>query len=282
MRISLSDFIGPAPLFDLQGYTDCAVSGSEPCRVKVGSRRFLNINVYPEQFKCDLWAEANGQVIYLAGQDIPEQRDGNGIRYFDAEAFLREHLGSSYPCSPDCYRRLKKKDYDSTTILATDYGAATSDTSWISLTYPILFFAPGALTLCGLNVRRIRWTSTNGTSNPRGMVLRPLVESALSGPHQLGASDIKAQLPALYEAGGLELDVLRIETDSGSYTIQRSFPGHKLSVRLKGGDGASCHTTSTKWLNALEALLFLLQCSTKEKLNNQLAKMQMLDMVVRD
>ena len=281
MRISLAEFIGPAPLFDLRGYTDCAVSGSKPCRVKVGPRRFLNIDVYPEQFKCDLWAVADGQVIYLAGQDIPEQWDGNGVRYFDAEAFLREHLGSSSPCSSNCYRSLKENDYGSTTFLATDYGAATSSTGRQG-TYSKLFFAPGTLTLCGQNVRTIRWSSTEGNNSARGTVLRPLVEAALNGAHQLGVSDVKAQLPMLHKAGGLDFDVLRIETDSGTYSIHGSRSSSQLFAHLSDGEEASCRTTSAGLPEALEALLFLLQCSTKEKLNNQLAKMQMLDMVVRD
>ena len=67
-------------------------------------------------------------------------------------------------------------------------------------------------------------------------------------------------------------------------TMQTFSPGRTTPSRRGESTGCcrACRTTSAGVPEALEALLFLLQCSTKEKLNDQLSKMQMLDMVVRD
>lgn len=274
-RISLSYFIGPASVFDLRGYI--RDGSGEPCRVRVGPHRFLNITVDPGRFKLDLWAMVDRQVTYLPGQDIPEIRDKNGIFFFDAEKFLRERFGFSSPCSKESYR-WKKNRRGSDTFLTTQYGAAASRENWldISVIHSSLFFAPGALTICGRSVCSIHWSTFEEDSSVHGKVLRPLAESALSEPHQLGVSDFKSLLPGLYKAGGLYFNDLQIETDCGKYSMAYSYKGSSLSAFLQDGGTAACRSVRTELPDVLELLLHLMQASTKEKLDGQLAKMGIL------
>ena len=57
-RIGIAKFIAsPAVLFDLLGCAEPTEAGSEPCRIRIGPDQFLDIHVFPTQFKYDLWAE---------------------------------------------------------------------------------------------------------------------------------------------------------------------------------------------------------------------------------
>ena len=280
-RISLSPFAGYIPIFDLQGCVDPGEPGGEPCRVKVGPRRFLDITVLPDHFKADIWSNKNGPICYLVGLPIPEQRDKQGRRIFDAVDFLQQHIGESYPCPAEQFKWGKRLGLWSHTFLATEYGAAAAHSSWLDISVydSELCLAPGALTVCGQEVQSIAWQSFSPTTSASGEVLRPLVETLLHGPHQLDIDEIMSQVPSLYRADGLNLLELNIQTSCGSYRMGYSWEGSSISVSLSDGGSASCRTVRTGMPDVLEVLLYLMQANTWEALERKLAKMSILRMV---
>ena len=280
-RISLSPFAGYIPIFDLQGCVDPGEPGGEPCRVKVGPRRFLDITVLPDHFKADIWSNKNGPICYLVGLPIPEQRDKQGRRLFDAVDFLQQHIGESHPCPVEQFQRGKRLGIWSNTFLATEYGAATAHSYWLDIWVfdSELRLAPGTLTVCGQEVQSISWESFSQTTSASGEVLRPLVETLLHGPHQLDIGEIIRQVPSLYRADGLNLLELNIQTNFGSYCMEYSWEGSSISVSLSDGGSASCCTVRTGMPDVLEVLLYLMQANTREALERKLAKMSILGMV---
>lgn len=280
-RISLSPFAGYIPIFDLQGCVDPDEPGGEPCHVKVGPRRFLNITVLPDHFKADIWANKNGPVRYFVGLPIPEQRDKQGRRIFDAVDFLQQHIGESYPCPAEQFKWGKRLGLWSHTFLTTEYGAAAAHSSWldISVYHSELRLAPGTLTVCGQEVQSIVWRSFSSTTSASEEVLRPLVEKLLHGSHQLDIDEIMRQVSLLYRADGLDLLDLSIHTNSGSYCMEYSWEGSYISVSLPDGGSASCRTVGTDMPDVLEVLLYLMQANTQETLETQITKMCILGMV---
>ena len=280
-RISLSPFAGYIPIFDLQGCVDPGEPGGEPCRVKVGPRRFLDITVLPEHFKADIWSNKNGPVLYFVGEPIPEQRDKQGRRIFDAVDFLQQHIGESYPCPAEQFKRGKRLGLWSRTFLTTEYGAATSHSSWLDISVydSELCLAPGTLTVCGQEMQSIAWKTFSGTSSASEEVLRPLVEMLLHGSHQLDFHEIMEQVHFLYSVGGLDLNSLAVHTGSGFYYMECSWKGCSIWVSLADGGSVSCRTVSSDMPEVLEVLLYLMQANTREKLETQIAKMCLLGMV---
>ena len=283
-RVSISSYVGPITLFDLQGCTDSNEPGGEPCRIKVGPRRFLEITVSPAHFRADIWTIKDGQALYLVGENIPERRDKSGKRLFDAVEFLQERIGKSYPCSADNFKRGKWHTLWSDTFLTTEYGAAKSRESWldISVYHSNLYFAPGALTICGQEVQSIYCSSFSECTRASKEVLRPLMEKLLSAPHQLGINDIRNRLPGLYKADALSFNDLFVETDSGTYNMEYSWQGSRLQASLSDGGSVFCRTVCTELPEVLEQMLYLMQAPTKEKLDTQLSKMLMLGLVTSE
>ena len=280
-RISLSHFTEYVPIFDLQGCVSSDEPGGDPCRVKVGPRRFLDITVLPELFKANIWTNKNGTVRYLVDLPIPEQRDKHGKRVFDAVDFLQQHIGESHPCSAEQFQWGKRLGLWSNTFLATENGAATAHSYWldISVYHSELRLAPGTLTVCGQEVQSIVWKSFSSTTSASEEVLRPLVETLLHGAHQLDIGKIMRQVPSLYRADGLDFLDLSIQTDSGSYCVEYSWKGSYISVSLADGGSVSCRTVGTEMPDVLEVLLYLMQANTRETLERQMAKMSILGMV---
>lgn len=283
-RISLSPFAGYIPIFDLQGCVDPGEPGGEPCRVKVGPRRFLDITVLPDHFKADIWSNKNGPICYLVGLPIPEQRDKQGRRIFDAVDFLQQHIGESYPCPAEQFKWGKRLGLWSHTFLATEYGAAAAHSSWLDISVydSELCLAPGALTVCGQEVQSITWRSFSETSCASKELLRPLVETLLHGSHQPGIREITEQVTSLYSAGGLDLNGLTVHTGSGFYYMEYFWKGSSIRVSLSDGRSASCRTVSSKMPEVLEVLLYLMQATTQEKLEPQLSKLHFLGMVTSE
>lgn len=229
-RISITPFLmSKAKIFDLHGHTNGP--RGVPCRVKVGSRRVLDTRVDPDRFTMDFWCAGKEQVTYLRNQPIPQERDQDGVLFFDAEAFLRKYLGGDYClCTNDNFRR-KKEHLGSDTFLTTEYGAASSLISWTDfpMVYSYLYFAPGALTLCGQNVRSISWETFNENHAASGDAIRPLVEKLLSGPHDLTRGSF---LKPLRRIPDLTFNYLWIRTDRGSCTVTTTV-GEELSCSLE-------------------------------------------------
>ena len=223
----------------------------------------------------------NGKVICQTGQDVPEQRDENGVRFFDAEGFLRERLGRGNACRPEWYRRNEWEDLKSDTFFVGNWGMAQS--FGIRGSFPAfyrfnLLFAPGALTLCDRNVHFLHWMFPSFTC--KGTIpadeYRPLMEAALSSPHQLKISDIESRLPDLYMALPYPNNCLSFGTDHGTYQISLSTP-FTLSISLPDGSKTFCE------FNSLESLERFLQVTSKEELDILLQKMSILGLAeVRD
>lgn len=281
-RIGIAKFIAsPAVLFDLLGCAEPTEAGSEPCRVRIGPDQFLDIHVFPTQFKYDLWAEINGQVICQTGQVIPEQRGKNGVRFFDAEGFLRERLGRGNTRRPEWYRRNEWEDLESDTFFVGDWGMAQS--FGIRGSFPAfycfnLLFAPGALTLCVQNVHYLHWIFPSVTIN--GVVpadeYRPLMEAALSRPHQLAIGDITSRLTNLKVMLPIPMNRVYFGTGHGTYQIGLFSP-YTLSISLLDGSKTSCEFKSLEYLDKL------LQVTSKEELDLLLQKMSILGLAeVRD
>ena len=260
-RISLTPFLmSKAKIFDLHGHTNGP--RGVPCRVKVGPRRILDTRVDPDRFTLDFWCAGKEQVTYLRGQPIPQERDQDGVLFFDAEAFLQKYLGGDYClCNNDNFRR-KKEHLGSDTFLTTEYGAASSLISWTDfpMVYSYLYFAPGALTLCGRNVRSISWETFNENYAASGDAVRSLVEKLLSGPHDLTLGSF---LKPLRRVRDLTFNYLWIQTDQGSCTVTTTV-GEPLSVTLKGKFSEECIAASTEPLKVLKLGLMLLGAADRK------------------
>lgn len=274
-RLGLSKFIdSPAVLFDLLGCAQSAEYGSKPCRVRIGPGRVLDIAMVPGQFQYDLWAEVGGKVICQFGQEVPEQRDENGVRFFDAEGFLRERLGLGNTCRPEWHRRNEREELKSDTFFVGDWGMAQS--FGIRGTFPAVYcfdllFAPGALTFCSQNVHFLHWMFPALTCN--GILpaeeYRPLMEAALTTPHHLTMDDIISHLTELYNVLYTPMNRVSFGTDHGTYQISFSYPC-TLSISWMDGSKTSCEFTSLAHLDRV------FQATAKEKLDLLLEKLQLL------
>ena len=225
----------------------------------------------------------NGKVICQTGQDVPEQRDENGVRFFDAEGFLRERLGCGNACHPEWYRRNEWADLKSDTFSVGNRGMAQS--FGIRGSFPAfycfnLLFAPGALTLCDRNVHFLHWMFPSFTC--KGTIpadeYRPLMEASLSSPHQLKICDIKSRYPDLCGALAAQCNYLYFGTDYGTYRIGLpSFPPlFTIDVTLLDGKKVRCRfeESDKPW----DMLKRLLEVSSAEQLGFQLEKMILLGM----
>ena len=260
-RISLTPFLmGHAKIFDLHGHT----KGPKgvPCRIKVGPQRVLNTTVDLDRFTLDLWCAGKEQVTYLVNQPIPRTYDQDGILYFDAEAFLEKYQDNGCClCTITEFQR-KRERLGSDTFLTTEYGAARSLISWTDypLAYSYLYFAPGALTLCGRNVRSISWETFYERCAAPGTDIRPLVEKLLSSPHDLTLGNF---LKPLRRVKDLSFNYLWIQTDQGSCTVTTD-PYEPLSVTLKGQFSEECLPATREPLKVLKLGLTLLRAKDRK------------------
>lgn len=145
-RISLFPFAGYIPIFDLQDCIDPGEPSGEPCRFKVGPRRFLDITVLPKHFKADIWSNKNGPVRYFVDLPIPEQRDNQGRQIFDAVDFLQQLTGESYPCPAEQFLWGMRLGLWSHTFLTTEYGAAAAHSSHMPEVLEVLLYLMQATT----------------------------------------------------------------------------------------------------------------------------------------
>lgn len=223
----------PAHIINLQGQVWKDDDGV-PCRIRVGPRRFLDTRVLPEELKLILWYRKNGKVHYLSNLEVPVQVKEDGSLALDAVALVKSHFGEDFTyCSKDQWCRNKRRFW-SDVFLVTDLGIADSHTTWLDIgwTHSTLYFAPGALKLCGHEVHSIYWATFSGTSGATNKEVRPLVEKLLNAPHTLEAEDIRE---ALTKIPDFWFNRLSVSTDRGTYTLDTSLHDG-ISVKLTDDD----------------------------------------------
>ena len=218
-RLDLTRFLRCTPcFFDLRGIT--LNSKDVPCRIKVGAKRVLDVFIKPEDFALDFWSICNQQPMYLSNHPVPAEYDQDGILFFDAVAFLKTHADKEYmTCSAEEYKRAKKELLRPRFVKVTPYGVATHEIDWsdlMPLVYSYVYPAPGALTICGKNVRWFKWESCDDADAAGGRNVLPQIEKLLSGRHDLSREDV---MNALEEANHLNYNFISIVTDTASYNM---------------------------------------------------------------
>lgn len=257
----------PASIFELHGlHWSSEKDKGVPCRVKVGPRRFLEQRADLENLELVLWMDKDGQVTYLPHQPADVTTDEDGVVLIDAVALARRYFGKDISfCGKETWRAYKAHPYTGT-IHYTEYGLATSHTTWldISWNHSGVDLLPGTLKLCGHDVLNISWSSFGDACASHSEAIRPLVEEILREPHAISAETFRQ---ALETAGVIEeygINRLQIRTDRGDYVIDSSISEY-IAVSLKDdpetvdGYGPSRRCSPLK---QVDIMLELLQAST--------------------
>lgn len=243
-----------------------------PCRIKVGTKRVLDVYVKPNNFTLDFWGLRDKKPVYLHNYPVPVTHDEEGVLFFDATSFLKKYLGKNYSeCSEEAYRRAKSDLLRPCFIKATEYGVATDLISWtdiMPLVYSYVYLSPGALTICGKPVQLISWESASEADAASGDKILPLVEKLLSGPHDLSKEDV---LKALEDVGGLDYNFISILTDGGSYNMYALW-SYNSSVDLPG----EYVYFTPEWYDAAELTkicLTLMECTNSREVETSITHM---------
>lgn len=267
--INMHDYIvTPAAVFDLNGrrtYSD--PKAGTPCRIKVGPRRWLENDVHPEELSVTIWLERDGHITYLPNEPIQTSVDKNGILTVDMATFAQEYFGNENVsfCDSEHWQRYKYQP-SADTFLTTDYGAAVARTFWLDgcSVFSDVYLMPGTLNLCGQDVRQISWETHFSSQGADGESMRPLIETALSGPHAISREDLIKCLKALEYLQCLTFRYLCIRTDSGKFHMS-----HNLNVQLNSVDlitDAYAPNRNNRDTENVDILLQMLEASSAGKI----------------
>lgn len=272
-RIDINKYaFTPASVFDLNGRCwSHDRSNGVPCRIKVGPRRWLEEHVIPEELSVTIWQEKHGQSIYLQNEPVQTSVDKNGVLTVDMAAFAKEYFGKDHIhfCDSEHWKWYKKQPW-SDTFLTADYGIAAHRSAWldISVNHSNLFLLPGALNLCGHDVRHIYWETFCDELGAPGEEIRPLVTEILSSPHTVSAEDFKKRIKQLKSLKEYGFNRLEIRTDRGRFAIGVGLDRY-LNIDLAqegpvvtGYEPKQCSDVQ----EALDILLLMLQSSNADEI----------------
>lgn len=266
-RLNVLNFISARPcFFDLNGITYSPQG--VPFRIKVGGKRVLNVRANPNHLSMDFWGVHNHQPAYFYNHAVPAEYDSEGVLTFDAGKFIANHCGGGCLCSNDRYSKMKERPIQSDTIMTTPYGAACSCCSGADfpLPYVSIYFAPGALTICGQPIRSISWEALDMTHPVKGCYTHTWIETLLSKPHTLEKRDV---MRLLRRMEFFCFNYFWILTDTGSYSFSTSLE-YPNDIRL-GSDYYHYYPSSTDALGVMALGLTLLKAGTPAELEKSLA-----------
>ena len=192
--IQLFEISGIEDVFD-DDHDDDHVPYGEKMVIRVTPEKTLSCNVLSERLTIDLYADTPDGVVGLHDQSAPLTRGSGGQLIFEAEDFLHTHLGElDWGFNEEGWESLKRQEGEvhSWTELSTEWGVE------ISYGSDILFLAPNALTVEGVEVKSVEWLKDSLLwGNEREEVIRKkmmMVEEALRCPHTFSDSRELASL----------------------------------------------------------------------------------------
>lgn len=270
----------PAAAFELHGiaYTHNNPNEGVACRIKVGPRRFLDKRVYSQQLKLLLWRDMDGQADYRPNEPVDVTIEEDGTLFIDAVALAKKYFGKDNIsfCSKDDWHMRKSRSSVSNTVMHTDYGMASSRSTWMDINWNHsgLHLIPGTLQLCGHDVRSILWSSFSDACAVHSEALFPLAEAVLDEPHTIAAGEFLQALEKAEVIDEFGINRLQICTDHGDYVIDSSLTEY-ITVSLKGTSaeiGGYRLARRCRPLQQVDIMLQLLQAASAEEVREVLDK----------
>lgn len=160
------------------------------CKIKVGPRRFIPLDLNTERAKIIVWNEEDEANPYSCETIDFEKRDGQ--HYFDVTAFLDRKRVPLEFISSDKYRKakgfisLRRAD-----LIVSDNGFYELRSLWMDtwVYYLTTYYKPGVLKVQGFNIRKASFGDAGRVLTSRE--LAKIICKSLEGPLEIGADEIK-------------------------------------------------------------------------------------------
>ena len=269
--IDLIPYVRGGRIFTLNGLK-AVENGGTPCQVKLGGRRSIVTALDAEHATLHYWGVKDGQAVWLRDIPVPTTTNEQGCLVFDACTFLKEQGAAPFLCSDGDYRQLRGKP-PRPRLKAFSHGGVIHEIDWGAFSSVCrACFAPGALTLCGQNVRSISW-NPSWHGDPDFEPLAPLLYAALNTPHDLTADQFLQALPTIDES---LCSALTIETNLAMLSLEFG-PEIVLTARI-GYDFPINHAVSDLSI-AHSLLLQAAGAGSRQDLESICAKAMMLGLL---